>query len=1040
MPQIEHKAVYGLELQSNSFKVREGSLERAENIVVSQDDIYTKRRGQKEFVDPSTTEIVKQTSYQDKFIGISDGLTTNKIQIYNQDTAGNYSSTTNLVNETGLTWTATSQKPQVVESNGNLYVSVDTGVIKLESTLGTVLRAGIDEATDLTIFRSVFSKQETYFTPDSQIGYRIVFGRKDANQNKIIGAPSEFAISTNTVTSASYSNPSADLRTIRVTSASFPFAGTAAQNFVYISGAGPNANIPDGVYPLTSISAGSYFEFLTPIDVSPTSGTLNWGAFYNVKLEFDLPDQIQTTDYFCQIYRANASATSAIEPDEATLQLVDEFNVATADITKGFVTYYDITPDILRGAFLYTNPNTGEPRGIAEANVRPPQCKDLEVFKNHVFYAAPTSPYRLALNVVTSTTVTMPDDCAFTIQTTAGANVRTYRGYAAADVGNRIVQASSSVGSLNLMTVNYTAHGFISGDTISLIEAVDSSEAQISVATPGSYVITRINDNQFTFPVSGTPASPASLSFAGLVNSSSERIFYVSQSNAASNIALVAAAIDSTARHIVRAINRDTAGNVIAFYTSSPLDVPGKMSLQTKTTSTNIKINAVTPAIVDSFLPSIPTTGSTVLGTRDSESGAVYIAKQGQPESVPLANKIVVGSKTAETLRIKALKDSLIIIKKDGVYRINGSDINSFSATILDSTITCKASDSIAVLNNKVWMLCEQGFVAVSETSVEIKSRQIEPLLTAIVGKLNNAGESLSEDTTHAVGYESDRLYICTAVSPTAEVIDNVDPTPDRVYVFNDLTNAWTTWDTIFTDCFNNPKDDRLYFLTMDNIILREKKSQNRLDYSDAEFTVTILSTPSTTTATMSIVGGSAAVGDVVVIDDTEILNRIVSVDGSVYTFARPFSFVATDTGILYKSITSVIRTSPLTGGDTSRWKQFSEYKTSFRNNAACSRMSTYFLTDDVPGSEATEWESVSAASTGGWGDLPWGGFPWGLEEGTNAVFETNASQPMRLYIPLEAQRGTFIQAHMEHSSAAENIAMQSIAYTARIYGQRTTK
>lgn len=1039
MPQIEHKAAYGLELQSNSFEPREGALEIAENIVISQDNIFTKKRGQKLFVDPTPTTIKKTTSFNDKLLGISDGSATNKIEVYNQNADGSYLSTSGLTNETGLTWTATAQIPREAESNGNMYIATDAAVIKLESTTGSVLRAGIDEATDLRVFRTVFSGQETYLTPGSQVGYRALFGRKDANKNTIIGAPSEFTIITNTLTSgAAFTLPGAPAKRVRVAAASTPFVGAAAANFVYISESSVTG-ISEGVYQLDAYVANTSFDFIS--DETPSGvGTVSWGGFYNAKLEFDLPDQVQTTEYFTQIYRTTASAAVDIEPDESTLQLVDEFNVAAGDITKGFITYYDITPDTLRGAFLYTNPNTGEPRGIAEANVKPPQCEDMEIFKDHMFFSAPTSPYRLTLNLVTSTTTTMPNPSEFTIQTTAGANIRTYRGVSGTSVGNRVVQATNPVGVAGAtVTITYTGHGFFNGDIISVIEAVDSSETQIAVLTPGSYTVSGVAANTFNITTSGTSAVPASLSFAGLSTSTSKRYFYISQSDSTDDAASVASAIDETARNIVRAINRDSSGDVIAFYTSTPTGVPGQMTLQTKTTTTNVKVNAVTATIVDSFVPSIATSGSLVLGTRESESGALFIAKQGKPEAVPIANKIVVGSKTAETLRIKALKDSLIVIKKDGIFRINGSDINSFSATILDSTVTCKASDSVAVLNNQVWFLSEQGYVAVSETSVAIKSRQIEPLLTAIVGKPDDDGNSLVERLCHAVGYESERLYICTAVDPNYNAADDPDDdAPNRVYVFNELTNAWTTWTNTFDSCFNNPKDDRLYYLNMNNEILREKKNQDLLDFSDDEFPVTVLTAPSTTTVTLSVVGGTAQVGDVFVID--EVLYRIVAQSGDVYTLSVETELAGGETGTLYRGITSVIRLAPLTGGDTSVWKQFSEFKATFRNNVACTRMDTYFLTDDTVVTETTEWEAEASASTGGWGELPWGQFPWGLEGGTSAIYETSAAQAMRLYIPLDGQRGTFIQAHMVHSNSAENIALQSIAYTARIYGQRTTK
>ena len=239
---------------------------------------------------------------------------------------------------------------------------------------------------------------------------------------------------------------------------------------------------------------------------------------------------------------------------------------------------------------------------------------------------------------------------------------------------------------------------------------------------------------------------------------------------------------------------------------------------------------------------------------------------------------------------------------------------------------------------------------------------------------------------------------------------------------------------------FVGPDYDRLYYINLDNEIFAERKNQNRLDYCDQQYAVTVLTTPTSNTATLSIVGGTAAVGDIVVIDD--IINRITdieSVAGTLtYTFAREYSFAASDTGLLYKGISARLRTSPLVAKNVSQMKQFSEFQAAFRNDGACSRADVYFVTDSVAGSTSSAW--VSETQNEGWGNAPWGQFPWGQEEGINSVYETNPTQILRLYIPLEASRGTFIQADITHSAAAENLMMQSMAYTARTYAQRTTR
>jgi len=232
--------------------------------------------------------------------------------------------------------------------------------------------------------------------------------------------------------------------------------------------------------------------------------------------------------------------------------------------------------------------------------------------------------------------------------------------------------------------------------------------------------------------------------------------------------------------------------------------------------------------------------------------------------------------------------------------------------------------------------------------------------------------------------------------------------------------------------------DNKFYYISTDNKIYQERKAGNRLDYCGQDYAATILTVPSITTVTMSVVGATPAVGDIFVETSTTVVNRIVSISGSTITFARAHGLSASDTGRLYQGISSEIITSPLVGAPSSQWKQFSEFQIHFRNVQAMSRMICSFINDSTSGSAETTWTNQSGS--GGWGDLPWGDFPWGLEEGINLQFDTSPAQIMRTYIPLNASRGTFIKAYLIHSAAAENMLIQAMAYTARVYGQRVTR
>jgi hypothetical protein len=343
--------------------------------------------------------------------------------------------------------------------------------------------------------------------------------------------------------------------------------------------------------------------------------------------------------------------------------------------------------------------------------------------------------------------------------------------------------------------------------------------------------------------------------------------------------------------------------------------------------------------------------------------------------------------------------------------------------TILDSTVACKGEDTIAILNNQVYLISDQGAVAISETAARIISRPIEPLLVATIGK------SFFTTQSHAVGYGSERAYICTSLTPQAT-------TADTVYCYNSISEGWSTWDSTFLDAIVKTTDDKMYYVSTSNLIKQERKNQNRLDFCDANFSALVLTTPSTTTATFSITTGIPAVGDVIVFNT--VLNRITAVAGTLLTFARAYSFVVGDVGTLYQGISTDLITAPMVAGDSSVWKQFSEFQVGYRNSSSLTRAVVSFLNDTFDGSSETTWSSQT--QSGGWGDLPFGSFLWGLEDGTAIVFESGSAQRIRIYVPLDVSRGTFIKARIQHTSAAEAMMIESIAYTARVYGQRVTR
>lgn len=140
---------------------------------------------------------------------------------------------------------------------------------------------------------------------------------------------------------------------------------------------------------------------------STTSGYAA-GVAKNVEARVLLPTQNNTastaltTSYFVQLYRSAQVAVGTTPSDE--LQLVYEAYLSASDITNRYVKVSDITPDSQRGAFLYTNPSTGDEgivTGLAGvANEPPPTAADAAFWQGCLWLAQPAYRQHLQFQIL----------------------------------------------------------------------------------------------------------------------------------------------------------------------------------------------------------------------------------------------------------------------------------------------------------------------------------------------------------------------------------------------------------------------------------------------------------------------------------------------------------------------------------------------------------------------------------------------------------------------------------------------------------------
>lgn len=430
---------------SNELSRPDGSLSKADNVIIDFDNTIQQRKGFKEYSQVFGTSPKQLLTYKSKVITHYD-----KSLSFDSDNNGTFSNFTGDYSELvpGL-------RIKSLEANGNCYFTTSEGIKKISvkdtSELATaeIVNAGAAEAIDLS--GKLIPDASGFLPAQSKVAYRLLFGYRDANTNLLRGVPSSRTLLTNN---------SKDVNTSEIFSydiidwTAFPATGTASYMlfstidsgyfFWFKRGASQTAPITDMTLDRTPIEVditsadtattsneeiaailgNTLASQVTGITVAITGkeveitvnepgdavdaaggnipewvvkitktfdGSIVAGSPAYAKLSFTLPPEVDET-YFYQIYRTGVVTISAgvtlndIDPGDEHY-FVYEAPVTATDLAAGEITIEDNTPEAFRqaGAYLYTNAITGE--GITQANERPPISQDVALFRNSTFYS-----------------------------------------------------------------------------------------------------------------------------------------------------------------------------------------------------------------------------------------------------------------------------------------------------------------------------------------------------------------------------------------------------------------------------------------------------------------------------------------------------------------------------------------------------------------------------------------------------------------------------------------------------------------------------
>jgi hypothetical protein len=679
------------------------------------------------------------------------------------------------------------------------------------------------------------------------------------------------------------------------------------------------------------------------------------GASRDVAHTWYIPTGI-TTDHRYQLYRSGAAATATDEPNDE-LQLVKDASPSSGEIAAGLMTFTDSVPDSLRGAFLYTSPSQGN--GIADAAERPPLASELALYNGMMIYGDVAGRHRLELTMLEAGS----DGVHFTTLTGNTTNL------------SAIV---TGLASTTLLRAGMRAKNANIPATAEILTVDSANQVTLTLAATGTAVGTSI-EFQDVVTVAGRDY------YAASAESAANREFLVTTGGTP------AVNVQATALSLVFVVNQDSGQTLVyAFYQSGFADLPGMLLFEERGIGGS-SFSADSSA-ASSFDPVLPATSDA-----SENRHAVMISKVDEFEAVPLGNLFPLGSADKPVQRIIPLRESALIWKEDGVWRMVGDDPSTVSFTPLDGTLRLVGLETAVRLSNECYAMTNQGAVVVGENSGTRRlNDDIHRTLLRFSAQANFAAQAW------AVGYEADRKWILGLPNTAAAT------SPNTIYALDIDTSQWTEW-SLVRSC-GAVHQDRLYLgLLAGSRITEERKSLTRSDFADNELDVTIASSTGTLVTVNSTTGISAGWTLVQNLRESVVVDVV---SGTVLEVADSLAWTAA-AAIAYEPIPIDIEWVPIDGGAPNIVKQFPEMSLYF-DVSDFREVTVLFSTDFLTGTDAVGLAPLDGA--GGWGSFPWGSLPWGAS--------AQLQQVLRTLVPIEAQQGHWLKVRVQLSQAFRSFSL----------------
>lgn len=918
----------------------DGALLQADDVVIDRDGVVGPRRGFSQLAGTVAGAINRISSYQDTLLL--------------------HHSNTTLVYRNGSSWTALSgtyaapdsstAKIRFAEAAKNLYFTTSSGVYRLDAYSGTPGLAGVTKPPG-------FDKDLRVATANAgglvRTGGATVTVTTTAAHGFYVGQ----VVAMTSAGEANFANGNKTVVTVpSSTSFTYSEAGTntssgSSKTFGTAAVAASGGILADGyevAYRQTFVmrdANGNEFESAPSqrFIVSNASGTRGWVTTEskNVVLRVLLPSGV-TTSHEVRVHRSRQVAVSATSEPSDDMGLVYSRRPTLTETTQGWMDVTDIAPDALIGATLYASPLQD---GLAQSNERPPLAKDVALYGGSLWFSNTRGPHRFQFSIlgVGGTTGLQNGDQLIFSEDSNGSYLDWYTA----------TTSTPSAANDFYLDTSGSASQNIRNTSLSLCAAINRSSADAFFAyylsgaddAPGRIVVEARTLANSTYYPHHLPATANDSSSALAPRFTTSQVF---------NLARSGSTVTAT---VVAGVHFFVAGQQVKLTANSVAFPSGVKTIVSATTTTFTYSEAGSASSESSkWFDSYPMVSTSA----DAAPNRLYYSRTNQPEAVPLLNYIDVGSKDAEILRIVATRSSLFVFKEDGLFRVNGGN-GIFEVQLFDPTVHLLAPDSAVALENQVYALADIGVVAVSDTGVDIISRNVEELITSLRG----ASLTNLKNLTFGVAYPSERKYLLWTISASG------DTTPTQAFVYNTLTQAWTRWPLSRTHGYVNPADDKLHLAEVSGYyVSQERKDFAYSDFSDRSVSVTVGSVAG---AFLTLSGSpDVAVGDIIKQGSywdtvsgvtTGGGNTVVSLLEDTHG-ANVDSYYAIGAATVYKAIPSVVAWAGMVGDGPGKLKTWQDTEFVFAN-AWVPRL-TYTVSSELATAASSTVQLFTQTQSGG--------------------------------------------------------------------------